>query len=64
MQLYIEKTGRKETISFSGKASELLKKLRINPDTVMVVKNGTLISEDADIKNTDEIKILSVISGG
>ena len=64
MHLYIEKTGKTRQIKFSGKASFLLKKLKINPDTVMVVKNSMLVSEDADIKNTDRIKILSVISGG
>jgi len=64
MHLYIEKTGKKQKLNFSGKASDLLKKLKINPDTVMVVKNSMLVSEDADIKNTDRIKILSVISGG
>ena len=43
---------------------DLLKKLNINPVTVIVSRNNELILEDEKLKNKDEIKILSVISGG
>ena len=44
--------------------ADLLKKLSINPVTVIVSRNNELILEDEKLKNNDEIKILSVISGG
>lgn len=44
--------------------ADLLKKLGINPITVIVSRNNELILEDEKLKNNDEIKILSVISGG
>ncbi|MBI2558048.1 MoaD/ThiS family protein [Candidatus Woesearchaeota archaeon] len=44
--------------------SDLLKELKINPVTVIVSRNNELILEDEKLKNNDEIKILSVISGG
>ena len=43
---------------------DLLKKLNINPVTVIVSRNNELILEDEKLNNNDEIKILSVISGG
>ena len=43
---------------------DLLKKLKINPVTVIVSRNNELTLEDEKLKNNDEIKILSVISGG
>ena len=43
---------------------DLLKKLNINPVTVIVSRNNELILEDDKINSNDEIKILSVISGG
>ena len=43
---------------------DLLKKLNINPVTVIVSRNNELVLEDEKLKNNDEIKILSVISGG
>ena len=44
--------------------ADLLKKLNINPVTVIVSRNSELILEDEKLKNGDEIRILSVISGG
>ncbi len=42
----------------------LLKKLNINLVTVLVVKNGILVTEDSKLSEKDKIKILSVVSGG
>jgi len=44
--------------------SDLLKKLKINSVTVIVSRNNELILEDEKLNDRDEIKILSVISGG
>ena len=44
--------------------SVLLNKLCINPVTVIVSRNNELILEDESLNNNDNIKILSVISGG
>ena len=64
MQIFIERENRKLVKDFSGKAEELLKHLNINPEVVLVVRNGELVSEDAQLEEKDDVKILSVISGG
>lgn len=43
---------------------EILKELKINPTTVIIIKNNELITEDAKLSEGDKIKILPVISGG
>ena len=43
---------------------DLLKKISVNPVTVIVSRNNELILEDEKLKDKDEIKVLSVISGG
>ncbi len=43
---------------------EISKKLNINLGEVIIVKNGELVTEDNELKDQDEIKFLSVISGG
>lgn len=48
----------------NSKVSDLLNKLSINPVTVIVSRDNELILEDEKLNNDDEIKILSVISGG
>ncbi len=64
MKIFIEKENRHAVIKFNGSASKLLEKLSINPEAVLVVRNNNLITEDEKVGNDDEVKILSVISGG
>ena len=64
MKLFNEKSGKEETISFSGTAEELFSKLKLNPEEFLVVKNDTLITLDEKISDDDSIKLLSVVSGG
>lgn len=51
-------------MTFQGKVKDLLKQLGLNPEIVLVTKNNVLVTEEDMLKNTDEVKILSVISGG
>ena len=43
---------------------EAANKLNINLEEVIITKNNELVTEKAKIKENDEIKLLSVISGG
>lgn len=63
---FIDKENKNTTIKLNDNAivSDLLKKLSMNPVTVIVSRNNELILEDEKLKNNDEIRILSVISGG
>ena len=64
MHIYIERTKQKLTKTFSGVVSALLKELHLSSEEVLIVRNGTLITEDEVLEDTDEIKLLSVVSGG
>ncbi len=64
MKIYIEKTNKQVSLKFQGKVKGLLKKLDLNPEVVLVTKNNVLLTEEDMLKNTDDVKILSVISGG
>ena len=64
MKVYIERTDKEKTLKFSGKALALLERLKINPVTVVVVKNKQVVTEEEHLTDKDNIEILSVISGG
>jgi len=64
MQVFIEVDNKNRKISFNGTVSQLLQQLKVNPETVIVAKNDELVTEEEEINDTDEIKLLSVISGG
>lgn len=51
-------------LSHNSIVADLLKKLNINPITVIITRSNELILEDDKLNDNDKIKILSVISGG
>jgi sulfur carrier protein len=46
------------------RVSKLLESLGINPETVLVIRNNTLVTHDARLEEPDTIEIRPVISGG
>lgn len=64
MELFIEKDNTRKAIKFSGTVAKLLVKLRINPESVVVVKNNEIVTEDETLSDSDSVELLSVVSGG
>jgi sulfur carrier protein len=46
------------------RVSKLLETLGINPETVLVIRNDTLVTHDAKLEEPDTVEIRPVISGG
>jgi sulfur carrier protein ThiS len=63
MKVFIQKTGI-EAEHEAATARELLAALGVAPDTVLIVKDGVLVTEDADLAGAERVELLSVISGG
>ena len=66
VNIFVDRNNLNRTLELDKNSivSDLLKSLNINPVTVIVSRNNELVLEDEKLKNNDEIKILSVISGG
>ncbi|MDO8655801.1 MAG: MoaD/ThiS family protein [Nanoarchaeota archaeon] len=65
INIFIEKENRTDTVNFNKSlVSDLLKEMNINPETVIVVRDGEVITEKEILKDKDKIELLSVISGG
>ncbi len=65
IELFIERENKNRVISFSGNSvRDLLKEIQINPETVIVVKKGEVMTEKEILRDNDKIELLSVISGG
>ena len=55
----------KKTIkNFSGTLIELLKKLKVMREEVVVKVNGKLVPETTRLKKTDRVEIIKVVFGG
>lgn len=64
MHIYIEQNNKKLNKKFKGKAKKLLSELGVNPQAVLIVRNDELVTEDEVLTDKDEVKLLSVVSGG
>jgi len=66
ISVFIDRENRNAKLELDNGSSvaDLLEKLNVNPVTVIISRNDELILEDEKLKNNDEIKVLSVISGG
>jgi sulfur carrier protein ThiS len=59
-----DERAKKNIIIEAKSIKEISKKLNINLGEVIIVRNNELVTEDIKLKDQDEIKFLSVISGG
>jgi sulfur carrier protein len=57
---------RKQEWELEGKFSvrQAITEVGLNPETVLAVRNGELITEDTRLQDGDEIRLVAVISGG
>jgi sulfur carrier protein ThiS len=67
MRIYVEMGGRKKVLKL-GKGSvrilDILQKLDINRETVLVRKGREIIPVEEVVRNSDRIEIIKIISGG
>jgi sulfur carrier protein ThiS len=45
-------------------ARAAIKKLGLDPEGVLVIRNGRLVSDDTLLEDQDQVKLIAVISGG
>jgi thiamine biosynthesis protein ThiS len=64
MKVFIENQNKTKSLKFTGNILQLLKKLKINPEEVVVACNNNIVTNDYELSDSDDIKILSVVSGG
>jgi len=64
MQVFLQKEGKTIEVKHDGSALSLLQTLGINPETVLIVMDGELITEEETVDGAKRIELLSVVSGG
>lgn len=64
MKVRIRHQRREVELGGIRRVRELLSELGINPETVLVIRGGELLTQDAEVRDTDEIEIRPVVSGG
>ncbi|MBT3298657.1 thiamine biosynthesis protein ThiS [archaeon] len=63
--VFNEKKQEELEIEFQEKTvKELLKQIKVNSETVLIIKNDEVVTLDEILQDNDKLKLLSVISGG
>ncbi|MFW6180812.1 MAG: MoaD/ThiS family protein [Spirochaetota bacterium] len=62
----LEVVYRNRTYRFGKKmtVARLLQELDLNPETVMVAREGELVTKDQHVLPGDKVRVLPVVSGG
>jgi sulfur carrier protein ThiS len=57
---------RKQEWELDGKFTvrQAIEKVGLNPESVLAVRDGELITEDVRLYDGDEVRLVAVISGG
>lgn len=64
MKVRIRHQRREVELAGVGTVGELLQRLQLNPEAVLVVRGTELLTRDAQVTEDDEIEIRPVVSGG
>ena len=66
MKVFVSYKGKKEIVQLKEKSSvrQLLEKMEINPETVLVGRKGEIIPETEQIRDKDRIELIRTVSGG
>ena len=63
VKVYVDRIGDKGNIDVKS-VKELVDLLGINLEEYIIVKNGELVNQEVSFSPEDEVKFLSVVSGG
>ena len=65
MNVYIEKDNKNLKLELDNVSwLKLLERLKINSSSIILVRNNEVVLEDEILSDKDDVKILSVVSGG
>ncbi len=56
--------GKKWELKGDITARDALKKIGVEPESVLVVVNDKLVTDDVVLKEEDKVKLVAVVSGG
>lgn len=64
MRVRLRNPDREVEVAGPKRVKDLLAELDVNPDTVLVIRERTLVTRDQRLDDGDEVEIRPVISGG
>ncbi|CAB4734507.1 MAG: thiamine biosynthesis protein ThiS [Actinobacteria bacterium] len=64
MIVHLRNPNREVVMAGPALVSVLLERLELNRESVLVIRNGTIVAGDGRLEDEDEVEVRPVISGG
>lgn len=64
MEIQLTYRDKKYPVKPNITARDAIKKIGLDPEAVLVVVNGQLMTDDVILREGDEVKLVAVVSGG
>ena len=64
MRVRLRNPDREVQVAGGRPVRDVLSELGVNPDTVLVIRSGELVTRETRVDEADEVEIRPVISGG
>jgi len=66
MKITVVMKGKKKVIKIGDKSKviDVIKKIKLNPETVIVKRGQEILLETDDLKPNDKIEFIKIVSGG
>jgi len=66
MKIHVTFMEKKKQVEIPEKSKviDLIRKLKISPETVITKRGSEILLEDETVKNNDKIELVRIISGG
>ena len=64
MKVRLRNPDREVEVAADRSVRAVLDELGVNPDTVLVIRAGELVTREVRLEDSDEIEVRPVISGG
>ncbi len=60
IRVFMERENKERIVKINGKVGDLLQKLGINPESVIIARGRDLLTENSPLKPRDKIRIIHI----
>ena len=60
IRAFMERENKERVVKINGNAGDLLRKLGINPESVIIARGRDLVTEDFPLKDREKLRIIHI----
>ncbi len=60
IRVFMERENKERIVKINGKVGDLLQKMGINPESVIIARGKNLVTEGSALKNGEKLRIIHI----